>query len=145
MIRSNFRKGFSLTNNIDKLLSQKTWAVVGVSSDKTKYGYKVFARLKNSGYSVYAVNPKLGNIDGEICYPSLTSLPEKPDAVSLVVPPDVTEQTVKECQELGITKIWMQPGSESSKAIHNADVYGITAIHNQCVLIHTQERDNKRF
>jgi len=50
-------------------------------------------------------------------YPNLESLPEKPDIVNIVTHPNVTEKIIKECRKLGINKVWMQPGSESQKAI----------------------------
>jgi len=34
-----------------------------------------------------------------------------------VVPPKVTEEVVKDCEILDITRVWMQPGSESETAI----------------------------
>jgi len=60
------------------------------------------------------------------------------DAVSIVVPPKITEQIIKECNDLGISKVWMQPGSESKNAIEDGEGHGITVVHNQCVLIHTR-------
>jgi predicted CoA-binding protein len=54
---------------------------------------------------------------GDKCYPSLENLPVKPNVVDVVVPPKVTEHTVEICKKLGIMKVWMQPGSESEKAI----------------------------
>jgi len=128
-----------MPDNINELLSQETWAVIGVSNNKAKYGYKVFNRLREKGYSVFPINPGLESIDGDTCYPSLASLPKKPDAVSIVVPPKITEQIVKECNDLGIKRVWMQPGSESNNAIQDGKEHGITVIHNQCVLIHTRQ------
>ena len=129
-----------MPNNIMELLSHKTWAVVGVSNNSAKYGYKVYNQLKKAGYSVYAINPGLDTIDGDPCYPSLAALPIKPDAVSVVVPPKITEQVIKDCIELGIDRVWMQPGSESNEAIHNGEEHGISVIHDQCVLIHTRDK-----
>jgi predicted CoA-binding protein len=39
--------------------------------------------------------------------------------VDFVVPPSVTETMLKECQQLGIKKIWMQPGRHSSYLFNN--------------------------
>ncbi|MCO5387092.1 MAG: CoA-binding protein [Desulfosporosinus sp.] len=127
-----------MPSDINELLSQKTWAVIGVSNNTDKYGYKVYKQLRKAGYSVFPINPGLQSIEGDPCYPSLAALPKKPDAVSIVVPPKITEQVVKECNDLGITKVWMQPGSESKNAIQDGEEHGITVIHNQCVLIHTR-------
>lgn len=123
-----------------ELLSHKIWAVIGVSKNTAKYGYKVYSQLKKAGYTVYAINPGLESLDGDPCYPSLAALPTRPDAVSVVVPPKVTEQVIKDCIELGINRVWLQPGSESAEAIRNGEEHGITVIHDQCVLIQTRDK-----
>ena len=129
-----------MQDEIDKALRQKHWAVIGVSRNPTKYGNVVYRHLKKAGYLVYAINPGLESIDGDLCYPSLTALPIVPDAVSVVVPPKTTEQVISECIGLGISQVWMQPGSESIVAIRNGEEHGISVIHDRCVLIHTRAK-----
>ncbi len=129
-----------MLDEIDKALVQKHWAVVGVSNNTSKYGYKVYNQLKKAGYTVYAINPGLESVDGDPCYPSLAALPIIPDAVSVVVPPKITEQVITDCIGLGINRVWMQPGSESKEAIRNGKENGIAVIHDQCVLTHTRNK-----
>ncbi|MEM3690724.1 MAG: CoA-binding protein [Candidatus Woesearchaeota archaeon] len=114
---------------------KKTFAVVGASENKEKWGFKVYASLRNSGFKVFGVNPNCHAIEGEKCYPNLKSLPEKPDIVITVVPPSVTEEIVKETKELGIKRVWMQPGSESEKAIEFCRRNNISVVANSCFLI----------
>jgi hypothetical protein len=111
------------------------FAVVGASRDSQKYGYQVYKDLKNAGYEVYAVNPNAEEILGDKCYPSLEALPIKPDVVDIVVPPRVTEEVVKTCRRLGITKVWMQPGSESENAIRFCEENSVEIVHGVCVMI----------
>lgn len=129
-----------MPGDIQEFLSHDNWAVVGVSSDPNKYGHKVYFQLKQAGYTVYGVNPNLKSLDGDTVYASLNDLPVKPDAVSLIVPPTVTEQVIKECIQLGIKRVWMQPGSESMEAIQNGEEHGMEVIHDQCVLIQTRDK-----
>ena len=136
-----YQKGvFKMPGDIQEFLSHRTWAVVGASNDPSKYGNKVYHQLKKAGYIVFAVNPKLDNLDGDPCYPSLAQLPAKPDAVSTVVPPKATDKVVQDCIDLGIERVWMQPGSESEQAIQNGEANGISVIYNQCVLIQTRDK-----
>ena len=82
---------------IDKFLDKKnTFAVIGVSRNPKKYGNKVYADLKNAGYKVYPVNPKLSEILGDKCYANLKHLPKKPDVVNIVVPPETAIKIIKE-------------------------------------------------
>jgi uncharacterized protein len=122
--------------SIKAFLNKKNvFAVVGASRDPRKYGYQVYKDLKNAGYKVYAVNPNAQEILGDKCYPSLENLPIKPDVVDAVVPPKVTENTVETCRRLGITKVWMQPGSESEKAVRLCEENSIDVVYGVCVMI----------
>ena len=130
-----------MTENLinDFLQKQNVFAVVGVSQNPAKYGHQVYNDLKEGGYVVYAVNPNINEVLGERCYHSLSELPEKPDVVDIVVPPTVTEKIVKECKELGIEKVWMQPGSESEHAIRFCEENGINVVHDVCVMVKRRE------
>ncbi|KLU62890.1 CoA binding domain protein [Peptococcaceae bacterium CEB3] len=129
-----------MPGDIQEFLNHPVWAVIGVSLDPAKYGNKVYFQLKKAGYTVYGVNPKLQEIEGERIYPNLAALPVKPDSVSVVVPPKATEQVVQDCITLGIKRVWMQPGSESAEAIRQGGENGLDVIHDQCVLVQTRDR-----
>jgi predicted CoA-binding protein len=117
------------------LNKKNIFAVVGASRNPKKYGYQVYKDLKNAGYEVYAVNLNAEEILGDKCYPNLENLPVKPEVVDVVVPPKVTEEVVKACKGLGITRVWMQPGSESGKAIKFCEENSIDVVYGVCVMI----------
>ncbi|MEM1745407.1 MAG: CoA-binding protein [Candidatus Nezhaarchaeales archaeon] len=119
---------------------RNVFAVVGASRDPQKYGYQVYRDLKSAGYKVYPVNPNAQEVLGDKCYPSLKELPAKPDVVVTVVPPQVTELVVEECKELGVRKIWMQPGSESEKAVEYCEENNIAVVHGACIMIERKRR-----
>jgi predicted CoA-binding protein len=117
-----------------------TYAVVGATNNRDKYGNTVFNDLRNAGYSVIPVHIKDTEVDGVKAYPNLSSIPEKVDVVITVVPPQATEKVVIEAHSLGITKVWMQPGSESDAAIAYCEANGIECVHNACIMV--QRRQN---
>ena len=119
----------------DFINKDNIFAVIGVSKDKIKYGRKVFDDLKKFGYKVYPINPKVDFIEETKCYKTLKDLPEVPDVVSFVVPSKVVESLIIECKELGITKVWLQPGSESEKVIDYCKNNNIECVHNQCIML----------
>ncbi len=130
-MKSKDNKGF-----IDEFLDKKNvFAVIGVSKNHEKYGYKVYRNLKDTGYKVYPINPNTDKVLEDRCYIGLENLPEKPDVVNIVVPPNVTEEIVRECKRLGINKVWMQPGSESKKSIDYCKNKGIKVLYGICVII----------
>ena len=124
------------------LEKSNVFAVVGASRDPSKYGHQIYKDLRAAGYKVYPVNPNADEILGDKCYPSLESLPEKPQVVDLVVPPKVTNQIVKICKKLGIRKVWMQPGSESETALNFCKENSIEVVHGACVMVERRSRKN---
>ena len=129
---------------VQDFLAQKKIAVVGVS-DKRETGCNLgYRKFKETGYAVYAVNPRLTEFEGDPCYPDLKSIPEKPDAVFILANPQVTEQIVQQCVELGIQRVWMhclmgtKPGlaagmtSVSQEAVRMCREHGITVIPGSC-------------
>ncbi len=117
----------------------KSVAVVGATRDREKYGYKVLMDLRRGGYSVYGVNPNYREIEGIECFPDIQSLPELPDLLILVVPPEITEKVVEEAVILGVKRVWMQPGAESPRAVDFCREKGIKAVHDACIMVRRRE------
>jgi predicted CoA-binding protein len=117
------------------LNTENVFAVVGASRDPEKYGHQIYRDLLNAGYRVYSVNPNADEVLGKKCFPNLEVLPIKPDVVDVVVPPKITERIVKICKKLEITKVWMQPGSESEAAIRFCEENSIEVVHGICVMV----------
>lgn len=124
-----------MDNLVEEFINERVWAVVGVSTDPSKFGNKVFCDLRRAGYTVYGVNPRGGEVDGQQLAHSLADLAEKPAVVDLVVPPAVTGQVVQQCAELGLDRVWMQPGSESEEAITFCQQHGIRVVYGTCAMI----------
>ncbi len=121
---------------IDAFLDKRNiFAVVGASKNPEKYGHMVYKDLKEAGYTVYPLNPNADEVLGDKCYAELSELPKTPDVVDIVVPPDITENIVRECEKKGISKVWMQPGSESDSAIAFCEDNNIEVLHGVCVMV----------
>lgn len=129
---------------VQDFLAQEKIAVVGVS-DKRETGCNLaYRKFKEAGYAVSAVNPRLAAFEGDPCYPDLSSIPEKPDAVFILTNPAITEQVVQQCVDLGIQHVWMhclmgtKPGlaanmtSVSQEAVRMCRENGITVIPGSC-------------
>ena len=113
---------------IEEFVNERLWAVVGVSTNPRKFGNIIFRDMRRAGYEVYGVHPDAEPVDGETIYPTLADLPVRAEVVDIVVPPNVTEQVVRDCKELGIERVWMQPGAESSRAVAFCRENGIKVI-----------------
>ncbi len=118
------------------LLSRLHYAVVGATTDRAKYGYRVLMDLHQAGFSVVGVNPKYHEVEGITCYPTLASVPHKPDVAIVVVPPQVGLVVLDEVAALGITKAWFQPGAESEAIRTKAKSLGLTAqADGSCIMV----------
>ena len=133
-----------LDSLVQDFLAQKRIAVVGVS-DKRETGCNLaYTKFKDAGYEVFAVNPRIASFQGDACYPDLTSLPSKPDAVFILANPKVTDQIVSQCVDLGVKHVWMhcmmgtKPGlaasmtSVSQSAVDVCKANGIAIIPGSC-------------
>ncbi len=125
---------------IQMMLDQKVWAVVGATENSSKFGYKIYQKLKQFGYEVYPVNPRYESIEGDKCYPSLADLPQKVDCVDVVVSPERAEKTLDEVIHLGIDNIWFQPGTFTPELIEKSESESINTVYLNCVLVELDRR-----
>jgi hypothetical protein len=121
---------------VEDFVASKTIAVVGVSRSGRKFGNTILNTLKSKGYRVIPVNRTAGTIAGERCYPDLRSIPAPVDGVVTVVPPAETAQVVRDAVAAGITRVWMQQGSESEEAVRVCRDNGISPVRGGCVLMY---------
>ena len=126
----------SVTDRIQSFLASGPFAVVGASTDRSKYGNKVLRCYQQHGKEVYPINPKAPEVEGLKAYPALAALPVKVPAISVITPPMATEQVVREAAAAGVKHVWMQPGAESPEAIRTAEALGLNVIANgPCLLV----------
>jgi uncharacterized protein len=121
-------------------LAQRRIAVAGVSRQKAGHGGNVvYARLKQRGYEVFAVNPNAETVEGDTCYKDLASIPGGVDAVVIATNPSATDAVVAECVQLGIKRVWMHRsfggGSVSDTAVQAGRAAGLTVIAGACPLM----------
>ncbi len=116
----------------DILKTKKTFALVGATPDKWKYGYEVLTALMNAGYTVMPINPKYREIEGIKCYPSLKDLPQKPEVVISALAPTNTERVVEVVKEMSIELLWMPPGCWSDEAVQKCRRLNVDFVHDVC-------------
>lgn len=117
-------------------LAGRTYAVVGASRDRSKFGNRVLRAYLEHGYLVVPVNPREREIEGLAAVPSLAQLPRKVDGISIVTPPDVSGAVTVEALTLGYRNLWFQPGSEHLEAVRAARAAGARVLaYGPCVLV----------
>jgi predicted CoA-binding protein len=121
----------------EEFLSHERVAVTGVSRNAKDHGSNVvYKRLRDRGYQVFAVNPNAEEVEGDRCFHDLRSIPGGVEAVVIGTSPEHAEETMQECDELGIKRVWMHrgpgTGSVSRAATDYGRQHGITVIDGGC-------------
>lgn len=130
----------SIKEAASAFLSNRRVAVTGVSrTPKTHGSNNVYRRLRDRGYEVFAVNPNADEVEGDPCYQDLKSIPGGVQAVVIGTRPEIAEDTMRECAELGIKQLWMHRGPGAGSVSNAATAYGrqhgITVIDGGCPLM----------
>ncbi len=137
----------TLKEKVQDFLAQKRIAVAGVSRtpEKGTAANAIYNKLKDSGYQVFAVNPKAETVEGDKCYPDLKSISGGVDGVVVVTPPNAVEDVVKQCIETGISRVWMHrsfgTGSVSTDSVKLCQENNITVIAGACPMMYLQPVD----
>jgi predicted CoA-binding protein len=118
-------------------LGSKRVAVTGVSRTPGSHGSNaVYKRLRHRGYEVFAVNPNADEVEGDRAYHDLHSIPGGVEAVVIGTRPELADETMRECAELGIKQVWMHRGPGGGSVSATATAYGrehgITVIDGGC-------------
>jgi predicted CoA-binding protein len=108
-----------------EFLGHRRVAVTGVSRTPGSHGSNVvYKRLRDRGYDVFAVNPNAEEVEGDRAYHDLRSIPGGVEAVVIGTRPELAEETVRECAELGIEHVWMHRGPGGGSVSPAAAAYG---------------------
>ena len=108
-----------------EFLGHKRVAVTGVSRTPGNHGSNVvYKRLRERGYEVFAVNPNAHEVEGDRAYHDLRSIPGGVEAVVIGTRPEIAEETMRECAELGVKHVWMHRGPGAGSVSGPAAAYG---------------------
>lgn len=105
-----------------------TIAIIGASSDRSKYGNKATRAFLHGGWTVYPVNPKEETLEGVSCYKRLADVPEPIDRISLYVPPNIGLAMIDEIAAKKPGELFLNPGSESEALVAAAKASGLSPI-----------------
>ena len=127
-------------------LAARRIAVTGVSRNPQGHGSNtVYQRLRERGYEVFAVNPSGEDVEGDPSYPSLADIPGGVEAVVIGTAPTRAEDTMRDCIDLGIDKVWMHRsfggGSVSATATMLGRQHGVLVIDGGCPLMYDPAAD----
>lgn len=123
---------------IRKILSLKTVAVVGMSKSEEKAAHYVPKYLLSQGYDIIPVNPTTDQILDRKCHPNLVDVSQSIDIVDVFRPSDQVLPVIQEAIKKKPKVIWLQEGIHNKEAEDLARKAGIDVVFNRCMLAEHQ-------
>jgi predicted CoA-binding protein len=112
----------------------RTIAVVGASMHEHKPSHYVPRYLQEQGYRIVPVNPRGGEIFGEVVYRRLEDVDVPFDAVEVFRPPAEAAAVARSAVACGARVLWFQLGTHTEEAIRFAREAGVTVVADRCMM-----------
>ncbi|MBE0477478.1 MAG: CoA-binding protein [Coriobacteriia bacterium] len=109
-------------------------AVVGASADRAKFGNKAVRAYTDEGYTVWPVNPRSGEIEGQSVYADVRDLPSLPFIASIYLHEDAAIEVLEALADMereagdSIAVVYLNPGADQPRVIARAEDLGLYAI-----------------
>ncbi|KAK1834263.1 CoA binding domain-containing protein [Podospora conica] len=108
--------------SLKAFFSAPRFAVVGASTNPDKFGHKLFAWYTTHNLSVTPVNPVAAAITVDTVdhptRPTLTALEDPAStSISIITGPAVTLKALAEAKSLGVTAVFLQPGTYNDESL----------------------------
>ena len=117
---------------VSTLLAMPTWAVVGLSTDRTRAAYGVAAFLQRQGRRIVPVHPRAEQVHGEQGYARLADVPVDVDVVDCFVRSELVGPVVDDAIAIGAKAVWMQLGVVDHEAAQRAEAAGLAVVMDRC-------------
>ena len=119
-----------------KILKEiKSIAVVGISDKQYRDSSRIALFLKESGYNVYGVHPRLKEVHGIPVYPKIFEIPTEIDLVDVFINSKKVEEIIPDIQLCKPKYVWFQLGIKNDSAASALEKEGIKVIQDKCILI----------
>ena len=117
-------------------------ALIGASTNKNKFGYKILIDLVSKDYDVIPVNKKEVEIEGRKVFKTVQEISDCPSIINFVVPPSIGFKITKDLVEKGYDNFWYQPGAESAEISEYLDSNKKKYIDDKCIMVVSNLIDN---
>ncbi|MGW2262443.1 CoA-binding protein [Streptomyces sp. NPDC001780] len=115
--------------------SGDTWAVVGLSGNRSRAAYGVAAVLQRFGKRVVPVHPKAEPVHGEQGYARLADIPFPVDVVDVFVNSELAGGIADQAVEIGAKAVWFQLGVVDEEAYDRTRAAGLAMVMDRCPAI----------
>jgi len=106
----------------------KVVAVIGASSDRSKFGNKAVRAFAHQGYTVVPIHPKEESVEGFKAYKSVLDVPGPIDMASMYLAPAIGLTVIEDIAKKGIAEVWLNPGADSPELAERSRALGLRTI-----------------
>ncbi len=114
-------------------------AVLGASIKPERYSNRAILMLKENGYPVIPVHPRLEEIEGFSVIPKLSNIKESVHTLTLYVGPQRSEPMIEDILALNPKRVIMNPGTESDLLENELNKNNIECLR-ACTLVMLQTK-----
>ncbi|MCW2587163.1 MAG: CoA-binding protein [Frankiales bacterium] len=118
--------------SVDRLLKLETWAVVGLSDNRSRAAWDVALFLQRKGKRIVPVHPSAATVHGEPGYAALADVPFPVDVVDCFVRSALVGPVADQAVAIGAQGVWMQLGVLDLPAAERAEAAGLTVVMDRC-------------
>ncbi len=122
---------------IRKVLTElgDTWAVVGLSQNRSRAAYRVAQVLQAHGKRIVPVHPRAEEVHGETGYRSLAEIPFAVDVVDVFVNSSLAGGIADQAVDVGAKAVWFQLGVVDEAAAARVRAAGLDMVMDRCPAI----------
>ncbi|TNC48398.1 CoA-binding protein [Mumia zhuanghuii] len=113
----------------------ETWAVVGLSGDRSRTAYRIAEALQRRGKRIVPIHPDAPTVLGEQGYASLLDVPFPVDVVDVFRRSEAAGQFADEAVTIGAKGVWFQLGVIDEEAFARTRAAGVPMVMDTCPMI----------
>jgi acetate---CoA ligase (ADP-forming) len=93
-----------MPHQLDSFFAPGSIALIGASRDQEKIPGRLLTILRNNGYpgKIYPVNPNYGEINGLICFKSISDINQPIDLAVVIIPARAVLGALEQCAAVGV-------------------------------------------
>lgn len=123
---------------IRRILSHRTWAVVGLSTNSHRAAFGVAAHLQQLGKRIVPVHPRAETVHGEPGYPELADIPFPVDVVQVFVNSAKAGAIADQAVQIGAKAVWCQLDVVDLAAYERTTAAGLDMVMDRCAAVTMQ-------
>lgn len=118
----------------------ETWAVVGLSTDRTRTAWSIAELLQSRGKRIVPIHPDAPTVLGEQGYATLAEVPFPVDVVDVFRRSEAAGEFADQAVAIGARGVWFQLGVVDEAAFGRTRAAGVPMVMDTCPAIEWRRR-----